>query len=56
MFLSRTLAHVHILVRGEGLAATMSDYLVQRIERRREITLHPTPRSRRSTATTLCER
>lgn len=41
MFLSRTVAHVHILVRGPGLAATMSDYLVQRIERSPWITLHP---------------
>lgn len=41
MFLSRTAAHVHILVRGGGLAATMSDYLVQRIASSRRITLHP---------------
>ena len=39
MFLSRTSAHVHLLVRGEGLAATMSDYLVQRIRRSPRITL-----------------
>ena len=31
MFLSRTVGHVHVLVRGAGLAATMSDYLVRRI-------------------------
>jgi thioredoxin reductase (NADPH) len=31
VFLSRSVAHVHILVRADGLAATMSDYLVQRI-------------------------
>lgn len=41
VFLSRTAGHVHILVRGEGLAATMSDYLVQRIESSPKITLHP---------------
>ncbi len=41
MFLSRTVGHVHMLVRGEGLAATMSDYLVQRIESSARITLHP---------------
>lgn len=41
MFLSRTAAHVHILVRGAGLAATMSDYLVQRITTSPRITLHP---------------
>jgi thioredoxin reductase (NADPH) len=39
MFLSRTAAHVHILVRADGLAATMSDYLVQRIENSPRITL-----------------
>ena len=41
MFLSRTAAHVHILVRGPGLAATMSDYLVQRITTSPRITVHP---------------
>ena len=40
VFLSRTVRHVHILVRGEGLAATMSDYLVQRIASSPQITLH----------------
>ncbi|HSD39353.1 MAG TPA: FAD-dependent oxidoreductase [Rhodocyclaceae bacterium] len=40
VFLSRTVAHVHILVRGDGLAATMSDYLVQRIMQSPRITLH----------------
>jgi thioredoxin reductase (NADPH) len=39
MFLSRTTAHVHMLVRGEGLAATMSDYLVRRIAQSTRITL-----------------
>ncbi len=41
MFLSRAVAHVHILVRADGLAATMSDYLVQRILSSPRITLHP---------------
>lgn len=40
VFLARTAAHVHILVRGDGLAATMSDYLVQRIMQSPRITLH----------------
>jgi len=40
VFLSRTAHHVHVLVRGAGLAATMSDYLVQRIERSAQISLH----------------
>ncbi len=40
VFLSRTSAHVHVLVRGAGLAATMSDYLVQRITTSPHITVH----------------
>ena len=40
VFLSRTAAHVHMLVRAGGLAATMSDYLVQRIGQSSRITLH----------------
>lgn len=41
VFLSRQVEHVHMLVRKEGLASTMSDYLVQRIDRSPRITLHP---------------
>ncbi len=40
MFLSRSAGHVHILVRGAGLAETMSHYLVQRIATSPAITLH----------------
>ena len=40
MFLSRLVDHLHMLVRGEGLAETMSDYLVQRILSSPRITLH----------------
>jgi thioredoxin reductase (NADPH) len=40
VFLSRTVSRVHLLIRGAGLAATMSDYLVQRILSSRKITLH----------------
>ncbi len=40
VFLSRQAAHVHILVRGPNLAASMSDYLVGRIEASDRITLH----------------
>jgi thioredoxin reductase (NADPH) len=40
VFLSRRASHVHILVRGGGLAASMSDYLVGRIEASERITLH----------------
>jgi len=40
VFLARTARHVHVLVRASGLADTMSDYLVRRIESSRRITLH----------------
>jgi thioredoxin reductase (NADPH) len=40
VFLSQHARHVHMLVRSEGLAATMSDYLIQRIEASPKITLH----------------
>ncbi|MDB5818904.1 MAG: Thioredoxin reductase [Rhizobacter sp.] len=40
VFLSRTVSHVHMLIRSGGLAATMSDYLVQRIQSTPNITLH----------------
>jgi thioredoxin reductase (NADPH) len=39
-YLSRTSAHVHIVVRAEGLAASMSRYLIRRIEETPNITLH----------------
>jgi len=41
VFLSGQARHVHILVRSEGLAATMSNYLIQRIDASPKITLHP---------------
>ncbi|MDB5482632.1 MAG: Thioredoxin reductase [Caulobacteraceae bacterium] len=41
MFLSRTVRHIHVLIRGAGLAATMSDYLVRRIQTSPRITVHP---------------
>ena len=40
IFLSRLTSHVHMLVRGKGLAETMSDYLVRRITSSPKITLH----------------
>jgi thioredoxin reductase (NADPH) len=40
VFLSGLARHVHILVRGPGLAETMSDYLIQRIDASADITLH----------------
>ena len=39
IYLSRHAKHVYILVRSNGLAASMSDYLVQRIEASPRITL-----------------
>jgi thioredoxin reductase (NADPH) len=33
--------HVYVIVRGAGLAATMSDYLVQRIQSHPRISVHP---------------
>ncbi len=41
MFLTRHVAHVHMLCRGAGLASTMSSYLVQRVEASPCITLYP---------------
>ena len=40
LFLAGYAAHVHLLVRASGLAATLSDYLLQRIENSSRITLH----------------
>ncbi|HVV85630.1 MAG TPA: FAD-dependent oxidoreductase [Kofleriaceae bacterium] len=39
-FLARGARHVHVLVRGPDLAATMSRYLIRRIEDTPNITLH----------------
>jgi thioredoxin reductase (NADPH) len=41
VFLAGHAKHVHILVRGPSLAATMSRYLIDRIEAIRNVTLHP---------------
>lgn len=41
VFLAETAKHVHVLVRSEGLADTMSRYLIRRIEESPKITLHP---------------
>ncbi len=40
VFLARQTRHVHIVVRGRGLAATMSHYLIERIAASPDITLH----------------
>jgi thioredoxin reductase (NADPH) len=39
-FLARTARHVHLLIRGSDLGASMSRYLVRRIEEEPNITLH----------------
>jgi thioredoxin reductase (NADPH) len=40
MFLSRTAKHVHVLVRGDSLADSMSDYLRSRLEADEKISIH----------------
>ncbi|MFK7867642.1 MAG: FAD-dependent oxidoreductase [Roseobacter sp.] len=40
MFLARSTKHVHVLVRGEQLASSMSDYLLNRLESHPRITIH----------------
>jgi len=40
VFLSQSAAKVHVLVRGEGLAASMSRYLIDRIDATSNIELH----------------
>lgn len=39
VYLAQQARHVHLLIRGEGLAATMSRYLIRRIEENPAITL-----------------
>ncbi len=40
VFLAQSARHVHMLVRGDGLAQSMSRYLIRRIEENPKITLH----------------
>jgi thioredoxin reductase (NADPH) len=40
VFLSKTARHVHVLVRGDSLATSMSRYLIRRIEETTNITVH----------------
>ncbi len=40
VFLAQSAAKVHMLIRGKGLADTMSRYLIRRIEESPDITLH----------------
>ncbi len=39
LFLAQTAVHVYIMIRGKSLAATMSQYLLSRIEQSRRITI-----------------
>ena len=41
VFLAQTAKNVHIMVRGDGLAETMSRYLIRRIEDNPAIVVHP---------------
>ena len=40
VYLSQHTKHVHMLIRGDSLASSMSDYLVRRIDASSKITLH----------------
>ena len=40
VYLAQTAAHVHVLIRSDSLAASMSRYLIRRIEETPNITLH----------------
>lgn len=40
MYLSRTAKHVHLIVRGNSLAASMSNYLTRRLESDDRVTIH----------------
>ncbi|MEO0370190.1 MAG: FAD-dependent oxidoreductase [Pseudomonadota bacterium] len=40
VFLSSHARHVHVLIRGDSLADSMSDYLIRRIDQSSRITLH----------------
>ena len=39
LFLSQTATHVYLMIRGKSLAATMSQYLLSRIEQSRRVTI-----------------
>ena len=57
VFLAQTVRRVHMLVRGAGLAETMSRYLIRRIEQSPAIELCArAPRSWASKAAIACER
>ncbi|SMP63479.1 FAD-dependent oxidoreductase [Noviherbaspirillum suwonense] len=41
VFLAAHASHVHVMVRGKGLAASMSHYLIQRLHAAHNVTIHP---------------
>ena len=41
VFLAHTARHIHLLVRSDGIAESMSTYLIRRIDENPNITLHP---------------
>jgi thioredoxin reductase (NADPH) len=41
VFLAERVSHVYVVIRGEGLAATMSRYLIDQIERHPRVTIQP---------------
>ena len=49
VFLARFALHVHVVIRGDALSASMSDYLIRRINAAANITLHT-----RTTILELC--
>lgn len=56
IFLSGIASHVHLLIRGADLQATMSQYLISRIESSSHITLHTRTEIERLEGTTALER
>lgn len=40
VFLSKRASHVHVMVRGPGLAASMSQYLIRRLQAAPNVTIH----------------
>jgi thioredoxin reductase (NADPH) len=55
VFLSGIARHVHLIIRGESLAATMSNYLISRIESSQRITIYRTTEIERLDGDTTLE-
>ena len=54
-FLAGTGSHVHLVIRGASLSSTMSEYLVSRIERSEQITIHRNSEITKLTGDTMLE-